>query len=372
MRSELGITLPLPRDKATPVVRGVMTQELIRQVSQTTQLYTDDREEVANVQQGAHPNVAFVRHPIGPQLPPDMRDLYEGNYDYQAGAAVGTVVCAASWASGIVWIEAGDGSLWLVEDGGRAVEAGLDRRPVTIAIDQTTVWVAGGGVARAFNLQTMQATTSMPLDNASCLTAWGDCIVTAAGPTLIFSRSNSAVCATTEMQNVTLVRGVGDFLAVASADYPAIHIYQAVPDGGIAIVSRLVGHTAGVTAFCARSNKQFLSGSADRTIRLWNLADGATELWFDRHSAAVTAIYCAEYRKSCILFTGGADQVVFVWDMTMKTAMFRLALGDGFVPTALHFRPDEKTMSVLARQEQQGDEAQSVLQVYRFKFHREE
>jgi hypothetical protein len=372
MRSELRIPLPSSRDKATPVVRGAMTRELIRQVSQTTRLYTDDREEVANVEQGKPPKVVFVPHAICSQLPPDMRNFYEGNYDEQTETAVGPVVCAASWARGIVWIQSRDETFWLVGDTGRAVATGLDWQPTAIAANQTTVWVAGGGIARSFDLETMQPATSLPIGDASCLTAWGDYVVTAERPNLTFWRSDNAVRAIAEMQNVTLVRGVGDFLAVASADYPVIHVYRAAREGGFAIVSRLVGHTAGVTAFCARGQTQLLSGSEDRTIRLWNLADGTTEIWFDRHSSTVTAIYSEEYRKSCLLFTGGADQVICVWDMTMKNAMFRLALGDGWVPAALHFRPDVKTMSILARQENQGGEAEGVLQVYRFRIHRDE
>jgi WD40 repeat protein len=173
----------------------------------------------------------------------------------------------------------------------------------------------------------------------------------------------------TEFDEITSICAVGRFLAVASRRWQSIHIFA----GTWEIVQRLVGHTMGISSLLPFGEQQLLSGSADKTIKLWNLDNGTVEFSLERHGGAVSALEVREYRKNTFLFTGGEDHIIHTWDIARKKSMFQLFIGEGKFPTALYFDPDEKELQIVALPltDQQLDERDQIervaeLQVFTF------
>ena len=79
-------------------------------------------------------------------------------------------------------------------------------------------------------------------------------------------------------------------------------------------VRRYSGHTASIKclAFSA-DGKRLLSGSDDKTIRLWDVATGREVLRFSRHTAGITALtFIAETSHFA---SASKDQTVRIWDL---------------------------------------------------------
>jgi WD40 repeat protein len=165
----------------------------------------------------------------------------------------------------------------------------------------------------------------------------------------------------TEFDEITSMCAVGRFLAVASRRRQSIHIFA----GTWEIIQRLVGHTMSISSLLPFGDKQLLSGSADKTIKLWNLDNGTVKFSLVRHGVAVSAIEVREYRKNTFLFTGGEDHIIHTWDITRKKSMFQLFIGEGKFPTALYFDPDEKELQIVALllTDQELDERDQIEQV---------
>jgi WD40 repeat protein len=117
------------------------------------------------------------------------------------------------------------------------------------------------------------------------------------------------------------------------------------------------------------------SGSADMTIRLWNLETGAAAFSFSRHGGTVSAMAFGSYQSSEFLFSGGLDRIVHAWDVTRKKGMCQIDVGEGQYPASLYFNPEHKQLSIVAlpsAREPDMDEREALtqvgqLQVYTFK-----
>ena len=85
----------------------------------------------------------------------------------------------------------------------------------------------------------------------------------------------------------------------------------------------LLGHGAEVLAVAiSRNGTQALTGSADRSMRQWDLASGRELRGFLGHSAAVTAIAFASDPR--YLLSGGADRSVRLWDSARGLELARM------------------------------------------------
>ena len=72
----------------------------------------------------------------------------------------------------------------------------------------------------------------------------------------------------------------------------------------------LEGHTDCVSAVCALPDGRVLSGSCDKTLRVWNLTSGACEAVLKGHTDAVKSV-CALPDGRVV--SGSSDQMLRVW-----------------------------------------------------------
>jgi hypothetical protein len=80
---------------------------------------------------------------------------------------------------------------------------------------------------------------------------------------------------------------------------------------------RFVGHTGPIlcTAF-SRDGRQVLTGSADMTVRLWDVGTGQTVQQFDGHTDEVTAVgFCYGAAEPVLVISAGADRTVRLWNI---------------------------------------------------------
>jgi WD40 repeat protein len=166
------------------------------------------------------------------------------------------------------------------------------------------------------------------------------------------------------MERITEICAVGEYLAVASDQYEVVHVYSHKSNGEIC--ARLVGHTMGITALSPHpTNGQILlTGSADMTIKLWNLETGIAQFHFVRHGGAVSAIAIATYKGSQFMFTGGRDKKVHGWDLTRKKGMCHIST-ENRSPVKLCFDSDAKQLSIVVVDELAQADTQDWLAVRR-------
>jgi hypothetical protein len=148
--------------------------------------------------------------------------------------------------------------------------------------------------------------------------------------------------------NISAVCAVGKFLAVASSDYPTIHVY--VHDHGTMVAVRLIGHTMGITTLVADGTKMLYSGANDKVVKHWDIEKGECVRHFTGHSGGLSAIHKWVGDKLVFLFTGGSGDSVQVWDLVRSKGLFRVDTGESLAPVALSVTPtdDHLVLSMIA------------------------
>ncbi|MFM9118603.1 MAG: c-type cytochrome domain-containing protein, partial [Planctomycetota bacterium] len=110
------------------------------------------------------------------------------------------------------------------------------------------------------------------------------------------------------------VSGDGKFAAIAE-ETGKIKVYD-LSNGQVA--KNLAGHTAAATAVrFSADNTKLISGSLDKTVRVWNLADGAPAGQLETPAPVHAIALVAEGKQ---LATGGADNIIRLWDYAALTA----------------------------------------------------
>lgn len=114
----------------------------------------------------------------------------------------------------------------------------------------------------------------------------------------------------------------------------------------------LVGHTGQVTWLVLDTpGERLISGSTDKTVRIWSLRDPAAEpiiIFVEGKDAEITTLALSP--DGSILATGHQDSWVRLWDMANPQVEMRHFDENFGVPNALSFSPDGKWLAVGALQ----------------------
>ncbi len=133
---------------------------------------------------------------------------------------------------------------------------------------------------------------------------------------------------------------------------PTPDLYTAlVTDANAALSTPLAGHTDSVNKVVFSPDGHTLAtGSADRTVRLWNVTDPTHPTPLGQpltgHTNSVNAVVFSPDRRT--LASGGADQTVRLWNVTdpaHPTPLGQPLTGHTNVVTAVVFSPDGRTLA---------------------------
>jgi WD40 repeat protein len=107
-----------------------------------------------------------------------------------------------------------------------------------------------------------------------------------------------------------------------------------------ALQQTLEGHSDGVTSMAfSRDGKQVVSGSHDKTVRLWDTATGALQQTLEGHSSRVTSVAFSRDGKQVV--SGSYDKTVRLWD-TATGALQQTLEGHSNWVTSVAFSRDGK------------------------------
>ena len=86
-------------------------------------------------------------------------------------------------------------------------------------------------------------------------------------------------------------------------------------------MAKLKGHTSSiVTLAVTRDNKYIISGSWDKTIRVWNLLQKTQETVLNGHTDAVNSVLVTSNNKFVI--SGSSDKTIRVWNLIKQKNSF--------------------------------------------------
>ncbi|MDP8932776.1 MAG: WD40 repeat domain-containing protein [Cyanobacteriota bacterium] len=106
------------------------------------------------------------------------------------------------------------------------------------------------------------------------------------------------------------------------------------------LLRTLEGHSNSVNAVAVTADgKRAISGSWDKTLKVWNLTNGKEEFTLTGHSSFVTAVAVTEDGKRAI--SGSRDTTIKVWDLTTGDELFTLK-GHSDSVNAVAVTPDGK------------------------------
>ena len=187
------------------------------------------------------------------------------------------------------------------------------------------------GVIKSFSAETLQPRLSftsprksihsaMTFINGSLILACGSSILSWSQESLLSDDPQFKTCLTSYLKKITSITTVSNLIVVASNNHHTPHIFA---DNGT-IVSRPIGHVAGVTALGRYDDFCFLSGSADQSTKLWDIRTNTPVLTMLRHKGIVTAVS----GRDGLVLSGGTDGIVRGWDLRNNTHIFSANVGD--------------------------------------------
>ena len=155
-----------------------------------------------------------------------------------------------------------------------------------------------------------------PVARARALDGMSDCIIEFRG-----GDHWRVVSGHTDSVNVLTLYADGRTLATGSADKTIELWNKADTDKPL---HTLIGHIGGITAMDFSVDAKLLaSGSSDKTVRLWDLTTGQSIQTFTGHTNEIRAVIFLEDKalagialaKAKALVSGSSDGTVFIWDL---------------------------------------------------------
>ncbi|AET41139.1 SCF ubiquitin ligase complex subunit CDC4 Ecym_7301 [Eremothecium cymbalariae DBVPG len=110
---------------------------------------------------------------------------------------------------------------------------------------------------------------------------------------------------------VTCLQFEGNYI-ITGADDKRINVYDADREQ---FKLELVGHEGGVWALKYVGNEILVSGSTDRTVRIWNVKAGKCTHVFKGHTSTVRCLDVVEYEGVKYIVTGSRDNTLHVWKL---------------------------------------------------------
>jgi WD40 repeat protein len=112
-------------------------------------------------------------------------------------------------------------------------------------------------------------------------------------------------------------------ILVSAGDDRVIHVWKLHLDkssGRVAVMHRMTGHKASITSLVTSLDGAcIISGSDDKTIRLWDAHTGMQIKLFSGHKGPVTSL--AWSPDGSFIVSGGADRAVHVWNVHMSSVV---------------------------------------------------
>ena len=212
---------------------------------------------------------------------------------------------------------------------GKYTDINLISPAYSMAVDEKNevIWVHFGSFIKGFSMNNLDNIYELKISNRksskSAISFWGNNLVLATGSTVLLwnqeqiqtinkkSQDTFNVCLNLSLPSISSLTAIGDSLVVASFEHHTIQVYA--KNG--AIVSRSIGHSCGVTALHGYDENTFISGSADQTVKIWDLRVSQPIFKILKHKGVVTSVYGDCVNSPNIIFTGGSDGYVKGWDI---------------------------------------------------------
>lgn len=118
---------------------------------------------------------------------------------------------------------------------------------------------------------------------------------------------------------------------------------QSIADVKLILANNLTGHTASIYSIAiSPDNQTLVSGSNDKSIKIWDLANGKLINTLNGHKNAVNSVAISPDGQT--LVSGGGDKTLKVWDL--KTGKLKNELqGHSASVFAIAFSPDNQTLA---------------------------
>jgi len=108
-------------------------------------------------------------------------------------------------------------------------------------------------------------------------------------------------------------------------------------------IRTLTGHSSSVNYLAiSPDGKTLFSGSADKTIKIWNLTTGQLIHTLTGHSSSVNSLVISPDGET--LFSGSADKTIKIWNLSTGQSIHTLTGHSSFI-NALAISPDGQTLS---------------------------
>ncbi|MBD0336577.1 MAG: WD40 repeat domain-containing protein, partial [Cyanobacteria bacterium Co-bin13] len=118
---------------------------------------------------------------------------------------------------------------------------------------------------------------------------------------------------------------------------------EPTPVQTVSLVRALEGHTRPIRTMLLVNGDTLISGSEDKTIRIWNLQQGTTEQTLEGHTSVVLALALSTDQQT--LYSAGSDQSIIFWDIASGQPQKTLRPAHESPINTLALSPDGKVLA---------------------------